>query len=85
MSVKFDRTNLGNAGDWLLADNTNLAPTSFAFSISLWVYFHVAIGGRKGEEKVSGTIDFRPWERTWMWHTQRRHGSERRRTCSANS
>jgi Concanavalin A-like lectin/glucanases superfamily len=43
MSVRFDRTNLSNAGDWLRADNTNLAPSSFAFSVSLWVYFHIAI------------------------------------------
>jgi hypothetical protein len=44
MSVRFDRTNLSNAGDWLKADNANLAPTNdpFAFSVSLWVYFHVA-------------------------------------------
>jgi hypothetical protein len=47
MSVKFDRANLSNAGDWLRADNANIKPTSapVAYSVSLWVYFESHVTG----------------------------------------
>jgi hypothetical protein len=47
MSVKFDKTNLSNDGDWLRADNVNDKPTSapVAYSVSLWIYFESHVTG----------------------------------------